>query len=562
VRPLATRLAARDLRVLGAPATLLTFAVAAGVLAATTIGSTAAFLGDSSRVVHGGALSATVGGSVPLSDPGDLLPAAVRDASARKSGIAPVLRFAGTTPNGPVDVLGVDAGSLAALTPVDRALFDGRAIASQLRTPAAGLALPGDGTRTLTLSLALKAGAASITELDPYGQPTGIVDPVAQGTVDVSAIAWLADPQGDLAPVATDSAPMGSDATSTPTVSAPVPPGGPWRLIALDLLAGSDVDVAEASIRVTGIRDGSTDVRMPSAAWRVATDAYDDAALRTGSATGAIGVSTAALRSSTDVGVAVRLVPAGGGTVPVAISSSLAQAQALHVGSVLAVDSTWAGLRGRVAAIVPVVPGTDGGPAVLADLATLDRGMLAASQQPSRIRELWAADAGARDRIAAALPSATITRPSSETESRFTALTGAELLLGVIAATLFAVLALAAAAVSLSRDRDDEARGLRVAGVRPAEQGLARAFGPAAVTVHAVVAGLVAGGITALLVAGTTARAAAPTAPAALPVVDAIAWPVVLCSAGVALLGGAIVAVVHGLRIRRAAVTAGAGTDG
>ncbi|MFZ7086891.1 hypothetical protein [Curtobacterium sp. RRHDQ10] len=567
-RVLATRLAARDLRVLATPTTLLALAIAAGALTAGTTGTTGAFLTDSGRIVHGGAVRATIGGSVPLDGPDDLLPSSLRNGSS-EARVTPVLRFAATTPTTDVTVIGTDAGSLGRVLGVDRATFDADAVDHSIaRADPTGLALGRTTGRALDITLAIRTGSSAAAPDDSsFLGPVATDDTVGTSGLIVSATAWVADGRGDLAPLDSSTATVGLSSATTPTVSTTLPPGGPWRLVAVDLRTRSDVDVTDVSVGVTRIVVGSRAVALPGASWSVARYAFDgsawadpDADARTSS--GPIAVHASTLPASGAAAAGVRLMPGAGRTVPIAVSRTLAAAAGLHAGDAIALDGDWAGFRGRVATVVPVVPGTDGGAAVLADLSGLDIGMLAAAEQPPRTREIWAAGAGSRATLRSALGSgAAITAPTTTIERPFVDLGTDTLLLGVTGGLLFGVLALVAAMVTNGRDRGDEARGLRAAGVRPRTQGLVRAFGPAVVVVHGVVAGLVAGVATSAIVAATSARSSAPAAPTDLPARLVLDWPVLVVPVGVVLVVGGVVVVLTAVTVGRAARRAGSGVD-
>jgi hypothetical protein len=569
-RALATRLAARDLRVLATPTTLLALAVAAGALAAGTAGTTDTFLDASGRIVHGGALRATVGGSVPLGGPSDLLPGALRGRSGAAAGTVPVLRFAGTTPTTTTTVIGTDARALGRVVGVDRATFDARSIADRLTSSRApGVSLGASGAAVdLTLALRVGGPAAVPDGIDPtVGSLLVPEDTDTTAGVTVSATAWVADTLGDLAPLDTASTTVGQRSSATSVLSTVLPDGGPWRLVAIDLHTRSDVGLADVSASVSGITVGGRSVTLPSSGWTVARTAFDSAgwtdAVSAGrSADGALAVSATTLPASGAAAAGVRIMPTAGRTVPVVVSSALAATAGLRPGDAVSIDGDWAGLRARVTAVVPVVPGTDGGSAVLADLSALDTGMLANAEQPPRVRELWAADAGARSALRAALGGgASISAPTTMIERRFVGLGTDTLLLGVAGGSAFGALALVAAVVTSGRDRRDEARGLRAVGVRSRTQAFVRAFAPGVVVVHGVVAGLVAGVVTLLLVAGPSARSSAPAAPSALPVRIVLDWPIVLLPVAAIAVGGVVVAVATGVAAGRAAGRAGAGVD-
>lgn len=579
-RLLAVRLAARDLPVLLTPAIFLTLAIATATLAAGLSGTSTAFLHDSSRLVEGGAVRATVGGELSLDGPGGLLPAALRTPTTQGTAVAPVLRYTANTPNDTVSVIGVRAGALPRLVGVHPATFDAGRVAQQLTTQRHGgdaneassdagtvLAPASRSAREVSVALDLSAGTAVATEtgVDPLtGVQTTTRVGAASSTAQVTATVWVMDAHGDLAPLDTSTASLASTTRRTETVTAQLPAGGPWRLVALDLQVSSAADFSDAAISVRGIEVAHRTVDLPRESWRIAGGAFPQGDWRNPSAGGpSIGVVSDTLRSTSPTVSTVRIMPRTGDTaVPVVISSSFAAADGVGVGDTVPLSGSVADVRARVVAVVPAVPGTTGGPAVLADLPALDTSMLAAGQQVPRIREVWGADPSDAATLRRALGSgATLTDSDAELARPYVALGTEVLLLGVTGGVVFGSLALVAATGVGSRSRRDEARSLRLAGVSARMQGRVRAFGPAAVAGWSVVAGAVAGFVAFLLLGGTMARAAVSTAPSALPVTDVFAPTVFLVVVAVVVVLAGVVVAVTARASRRAAVTAGAGVD-
>lgn len=550
VRPVGLRLASRDGRRLFVPAALLVLAVASGALSATFDASTRGFLRDSGRIEHGAALEADVGGPLPVDGPADLLPVGVRDRQAVRRGIRPVLRLSGTTGDatqagGGVDVVGVDAPALSAMLPVAARTFDVRRAGQGLRRAQPGLALGAGGTGTRRFALVVRTTASAATD-----------------DARVEMVAWVVDAVGDVAPVTTTAGTLSTDHRPTDqTLHGTLPSGGPWRLAALDVRLRSDADLSDVAVDVRSIAVDGTAIALPARRWTAADGAYDASGLRTaGSAagdvpSGALGVRATRIGVTAQPGsaVSIRLMPGAQRVVPVLASSSTGTA----VGDTVAVGGAWAGFKARVVGIAATVPGTDGGPAYLADLPALDQAVLAASQRPQRIRAVWAADADTRAFLARTVPDATITAPSTGLEARFARLVALALLAGTAAALFCAVLILAATAAAVARDRRDEALGLRLVGVTASQQARLRAIGPAVTGAVGLGVGIVAGVAAAALVGGAAVRASAPRAPGGLGVpLVATGW-VVLVVVSVVVLAVAVVTVAHAAAVRRAAARTG-----
>ncbi|WP_420369417.1 FtsX-like permease family protein [Curtobacterium sp. L1-20] len=544
VRPVGTRLAARDGRRLAVPAALLVLAVASGVFSATVDASTRGFLQDSSRVEHGAALRADVGGAIPVNGASDLLPVGVRDRRAAEHGIRPVLRASGTTGDaaqaeGTVEVVGVDASALPAMLPVTPRTFDVQQAVHGLRRSVPGVAL---GTVRSGAGAALDLGVrTTVTSATTNGAPA----------VGVQAVAWVVDGVGDVAPLSTSTAtlPTGGRPTDQ-TLHATLPSGGPWRLAALDLRFRGDADVRDVHLTVRSLAVAHAAVALPTRAWTAAADAFDASGLRTDDSTdaGAIAVRAPRLQfGSSSSGI--RLMPAAGRVVPVLASTATGS----RVGDTLTVSGSWASFRARVVGTAPTVPGTDGGAAYLADLPTLDQAVLAASQRPQRVREVWAADDGARALLVHAVPDATLSVPSTALEARFARSVVLALLAGTAAALFCAVLILAATAAAVARDRRDEALGLRTVGASASQQSRIRALGPALTGTFGLVVGLVAGIAAAGLAGVAAVRASAPRAPVGLGVPLVPAWWDVAVVVALVVVAVVVVTATHAAAVGRAA---------
>jgi hypothetical protein len=569
VRPVGLRLAAGDGGRLSVPAALLVLAVASGGLSATVDASTRGFLQDTGRIEHGAAVRADVGGPIPVDGVSDLLPLALRDQRAIDAGVRPVLRLSGTTgdaaqADGPVAVVGVDTASLPAMLPVAPRTFDVQRVVRGLRADLPGVALGAARTASSTLEIGVRTsiGSASPATVGIDGADTAPRTP-AHADTRLRAVAWVVDQVGDVAPLT--SSPSGAlrigGSPEMQTLQATLPPGGPWRLAALDLALQGGADLEDLSVDVQSLAVSGTSVVLPSRPWTAAADAYDTSGLRVGAVAEPghtpgpfdVRAERLPLASQPGSGSAVRLMPAGDRVVPVVASTATGSA----VGDTIAVDGTWASFRARVVATAPTVPGTDGGAAYLADLPTLDQAVLAASQRPQRVREAWAPHDDDRSLLTRAAPAATIAEPSTGLESGFARLVVLALLAGTAAALFCAVLILAATAAAAARDRQDEALGLRMVGASASQQSRVRAIGPALTGAFGLVVGVVAGIASASLVGVAAVRASVPSAPSGLGVPLVPTWWVVGAVVGVAAFAVVVVTATHASAVRRAAARTG-----
>lgn len=558
VLSLGSRLAARDLGASAPAATLLVLAVATGVLTAGTTATSTAFLHDSSVVAAGGSLRATTGGPGPLDDVDDLLPAAARASSTARHDTTPVVRYTGGTPTGSAEVLGVDHTALPRLLDVAPRTFDAVSVSDALGGTGgarpAGLSL-GTGRLALTVATTAAAVPAVHEETDGFGNAVAVPTTDADRTTPLAVTAWVVDAVGDLAPVALRGGSVPTGGQHVGTVTGSLPDGGPWRLVAVDLTARPTVPVRRVHIAVTGIRVGTHARALPARPWTLA-GAYAPGVLRADPAAGplAVAVGTDDVLGVQPGGTHIRFMPSPGRTVAVVASAALARDASVQVGSSLTLSGPLAGFTARVVAVVPVVPGTTGGPAVLADLTALDSGMLAAAEVPPAVGEVWAARSDQRAELRRTLGAgARVERPTSSLEEGFLRLDGALLLLGAGGGLAFALLALGVTVASARRDSAGETTALRAVGVRARDQGRIRATVPTVLVAHGLLGGLLGGGVAAALLLAPTARTNVPGAPAGLPVhvtLDPVLSAAVL--AATVVVGGAVV-LVHGVTTARTA---------
>jgi len=561
VRPLGLRLAARDGRRLFVPAALLVLAVASGVFTATVDTSTRSFLRDSERVEQGAALRADVGGPLPLNGPSDLLPVGVRDDGSAADGVRPVLRLTGAPGDAAqtvrtVRVVGLDTRVLPAMLPVAAQTFDATRAVRGLRTDLPGVALGTSSTgggRPLDLGVRTSVASASTVETAPDGSTES--SPTTGADVALQAVAWLVDDVGDVVPVTTSSRGLLIGGSADARLTGTIPAGGPWRLAALDLRFRGDADLDDVRVDVRSLAVAGNAVALPEDRWTAAPDAYDASGLRddadSGGTDGGIGIGAPSLALAAQPGstVGVRLMPDADRVVSVLASTATGSS----TGDTVTVTGDWSSFRARVVGTAATIPGTDGGAAYLADLPALDQAVLAASQRPQRVREVWAAHDASRAALTAALPDAALSEPSTVLETGFARLVVLALLAGTAAALFCAVLVLAATAAAVARDRREEALGLRLSGVTASQQARLRAVGPALTSAFGLLVGIVAGTAAAALLGTAAVRASVPRAPAGLGVPLVPTWGVVVAVLSVAAAAGVVVTVVHAAAVRRAA---------
>ncbi|KHK97837.1 hypothetical protein LK09_10215 [Microbacterium mangrovi] len=528
---LAARLTARGAGLLAAPALLLALAVAVGTVAAGAGATSAAFLTDTARVVNGGAVRMTYTGDSMVNNAADLLPASVREDAVRTDAVAspprtaPVLRTSASLSGVQVDVLGVPSAHLPALVPVAPAMFDADAARAALHAaPLPGPVLQGARVQA-TVSARTDSGAAT-----------------------ASLTLWLVDPVGDVAPVGL--APVAGGQPST--VSAALPAGGPWTAAAIDVTVQASGAVWGATVSLTRLTVDGRDVPLGDH-WTAETDVFGTPVAQ--KTVSSVTTTFASIPAGVAGGTQVRLMPSGSTTVPVIISDAFAGQTGLSTGASSALEGQVASFQARVVQSVPLIPGTTGEPALLADLPTLVRGQLAQSPQVPTVGEMWSFQPLSAAQVAryADGRQVTVQLPSTAIERAFVDLLSASLWLGAIGAALFAVLGVAATVAALQRRRRPEVDVLRRLGVTARTQARVRIVEPGAVVLYSLIAGVVAGLVAAVLIVPAVARTSAPSAPGMLPVVPAFAWAGFAALAVALVVGcGILLAVQHRATLRAA----------
>jgi hypothetical protein len=294
------------------------------------------------------------------------------------------------------------------------------------------------------------------------------------------------------------------------------------------------VAAVDATVQASGAVQGATvslarlavdghDVALGDR-WTAETDVFGTAVQQ--KSVSSVTTTFAAIPAGVAGGTQVRLMPSGSTTVPVIISDAFAGQTGLDAGAATPIEGQVASFRAKVVQTVPLVPGTTGEAAMMADLPTLVRGQLAQSPQVPTVGEAWSFEplSGAEIARYAAGRQMTVQLPSTAIERSFVQLLAASLWLGAIGAAVFAVLGVAATVAALQRRRRPEVDVLRQLGVRARTQARVRIVEPASVVLYSLIGGAVAGLVAAVLIVPAVARTSAPSAPGVLPVVPAFAW--------------------------------------
>ncbi|WP_157480338.1 FtsX-like permease family protein [Leifsonia sp. Root227] len=490
---LPARQVGRGLTLFAAPVALVVLTVGAATFSAGYVGTWSGFLRDSSRLVTGADVRVDTGLAGVVRGPDDLPDVDALAGIPSVSSASPGLITDAGLGQRTVTLVALDAQRLPQLTRVGGYMLDTEYVAEKLTHAArlGGQELP-SGTKTLT---AATAATASVTF-------------------------WLVDARGELAPFVAHPV-----AGSSGRFSADVPAGSRWTLAAVDARPAGDTSSAP---RIRSVAAGSATLDIAS--WTAAT-----------------GVTTA--------DGLVRLMPPAAGQLPVVITASAAQQDALSVGDAVDLDAAWVSARGTIAAVVAAVPGTSDPTAVLVDQRALSDAALRAQPAPPRLGMVWLAtdqpDTVAAAAQRAAGTDAVVTDASGDFVSRFMASAVVSLWLGTAGCALLALVAIGATIAALLRGRRAEVAVLRAVGMSSRQQARSRRVELAGIVVAAAVFGLV-GGVAVFLLAGNTlARLSVVTAPATLSVRGAVDLPSLLVA--LVLLAAAVGAVLwaYGRAVRR-----------
>ena len=345
--------------------------------------------------------------------------------------------------------------------------------------------------------------------------------------------------------------------------AASLPEGrAPWTIRAVDLVLPAVTAGARGRLHLAAA--GSDAPIAVDGSWAPSEDAVGAPGLV------ALGGSEFGVRSTIDLeGARVRLQPApsGAARVPIAISSALAQASGLSVGTKLDLPLVASGgaIPVTVSAIVTVIPGLPTGEGVLADLGAVQDAVLRAGLHGTAPTQWWIAtddpDALAR-RAAADAPVGTVieTRsPPAADQVLATARTVVWIAAGATA--LLAMLAVAAGLLAELRARRPEAAVLRALGIGGRRQAIARIAELGAMLALGLLAGLVVGTVASALVVRGLARAAVPMAIDALPTPLRVDLPGGFGALGLLVVAAAVLLLITAVTVSRQARMAGVAED-
>ncbi|MFF2053910.1 hypothetical protein ACFVU2_20055 [Leifsonia sp. NPDC058194] len=492
---LPARQVSRGVGLVAAPVALVVLAVGAATFAAGYSGTWSGFLRDSSRLVAGSDVRVDLGVAGSVRGPEDLPPTTRLSGIPTVSRAAPALVTEATLGQSDVTMVAVDASALPGLVDVGSYMFDPFAAFAALNAdPARGIPIP--------------AGARTVEAVATATVPGDAMPPPA-----LRIVLWVADDHGALAPLPAEPAASGAPRL----VSAALPAGGPWRLLAVDAHLDTRETAMPVQVRITALHAGDP---IDAIGWKPAPAAFGTPFTATVPVSDELGFDSPLLPAGRDD--ALRLVPGSAVDVPVLITRATADAGGLEVGARIDLDSPWASVQGTIAGVVAAVPGTTDQNAALIDLAALDDHVLRTAPTVPRLGSVWLAtpapQAVARAAAIAAGADAVVADASGAFVSRFMSGAVTALWLGAAGCALLAVVAVSAAALSALRGRRAEVVVLRAVGLGSRQQASARRREFAWVVAGAAVVGLL-GGLTVFLLAGNAlARLSVVTAPSTLSV--------------------------------------------
>jgi hypothetical protein len=515
---LAVRHVRRSAVIMAAPVALLTLAVGSALIAGTYSASSTRFLADSTRLMNGSDVRVVSHDSAIVTA---TRLSATQRALDRLPGatVSPVMSFAASSGDATVAVVGVDSSALPGLVTTGSSVIDAADVAP-LHPATSGLALPSGAT---TLRLSIDASR----------------DPSA-GDASLLVSAWLADRAGHvvLATVPRRALPTTGEA------ELPIPAAGPWTVLALDVGVTSRGTVHDLRVTIdpTGVTTEGATKSLHAGAWAPQAGLFASGLKPVAGATGF--TVTKVPGDGLDRTVA-RLMPAGSSVVPVLVSRDLAASGGFVPGDRFELSGDFATVDVSMAGGLPIVPGSASGPAAIADLRTLEAGVLRTSEDMPAVDETWVAtsdpSAAGKAAIRAGGPEVAVTTASTSIAGGFVSGATSALWLSAIACMAFALVAVGAVFSVLAARRRDEVRLLRALGTEAREQRRSRRIELALVVAYSLVLGVLSGAVVTSLVIGTLARLSATVAAQVLPVnptVDAL--PLVLLLVAAALVAGAI----------------------
>lgn len=333
-------------------------------------------------------------------------------------------------------------------------IVDTRRLAAVLPSDSSGVALAVGATE---LAITVRASA-------PAGQRDGVIE----------AFAWLEDEDGALVRVTLGGTSLADARSEAVRVVGALPEArmGQWTVLALS-----------ATLSEAG---GARDVAVTL---------------------GGLGREYAVALSSAEPTARVTTYPEQP-PMGVVVTEGLAARFGLQAGSgfTLRIPGTASVIDAVVAGTAEAIPGARTGLSVLADLPTLNRYLLQASERVPQANEVWIATEAGADLATAAVvasrASARVTTLSDDATAQLVKPALAALWWGMAGALMLAITAVLAITMTFAQDRRGEVIVLRAIGMSSSEQGRSRLVELVTVLGAAIAAGLMSG----LIASGLTVR--------------------------------------------------------
>ncbi len=194
-------------------------------------------------------------------------------------------------------------------------------------------------------------------------------------------------------------------------------------------------------------------------------------------------------------------------------------------------------INGKIAAVVPLLPGVQSPNAVLVDLATLTGYMLQVSTSIPTPNQVWLATSGPVTLDSALPDGATLVTPDAAMDTQFAAPSELALWVAAIGCLLLAAISLGAVALTVARARRGEVAVLRAVGIAARQQSRARLAELSSIILLSALFGIAGGFAVSAITVPNLAHSAVQDVPAGLPATLSFA----LVTGGILLLGSLVI---------------------
>lgn len=349
-----------------------------------------------------------------------------------------------------------------------------------------------------------------------------------------------------------------SPAPGRSTVTIAVPKGAAYRVLGIDVNRIRLFVDLSYTVDVALIVDGE---RLPAGGaarrWQVQLSPGESPPKVQAGPDGGLVVndSTGGALAQSRVGstILLRSAPAYGGSLPLAITRPLAEANNLQVGSPVDIDGYGTTVSAEVAAVVEAVPGTESPHVALVDAGALSQALLVQGEVLPDPAQMWvrgANPAALAETVAQVPGMATATRAAPVPVTDAAAAVRLVFWVASAGSVLLAATGVAAVAATLLSSRRPEVAVLRALGMPASAQARARVAELAGIVLAAVSVGLLAGWLVGWGVVPELARSTTAPGQATLPAplrLETGPW-LVLLALGAVVVGTVIVVLARRVR--------------